>query len=89
MAEMVEAEDFSFIAPMRDMFTAWPLVKLNEVQLQRIIHGNFVTVQNPLLKNGELVRLVVGEDDLSAIGTVKKPLGKVQVQIDPKIVFAK
>lgn len=83
-----EKADFSFIAPADGLLPQFKAVGINQSQIVRIQNGNFIVIINPLLQDGEMVRLMSPSSQMVAVGLVQKPLGSMNIQIVPKVVMS-
>lgn len=86
--EQAAAEgDFSFIEPADHLLPHFKPVEINQSQITRIQNGSFIVIANPLMQDGQMVRLLDSSGGMVAVGAVKKPLGSMNIQIFPKVVM--
>jgi hypothetical protein len=84
---MASGDDLSFVTPMGDMLPQLQRVDLNKAQLERVKNGNHVVVFNPTLIDGQQVRLFDSAGTMVSLGVVQRPLGSMQLRVQPKVVL--
>jgi tRNA pseudouridine55 synthase len=85
--KMASGNDLSFVTPVGNMLPHMQRVDINRAQLERVRNGNHVVVFNPTLTDGQQVRLFDSTGTMVALGEVQRPLGSMQLRVQPKVVL--